>query len=61
MGEIVPPSNAILVLGAIIMLSMGILFIAGIILTSVIGLCVMALIYFPILAAERPACATGQR
>ena len=45
MGETVPPSIAMLVLGSITTLSIGALFIAGLIPAAVIGVCLMALIY----------------
>jgi len=45
MGETVPPSIAMLVLGSVTTLSIGALFIAGLIPAAVIGLCLMALIY----------------
>jgi tripartite ATP-independent transporter DctM subunit len=46
MGECVPPSIAMLVLGSITSLSMGALFIAGLMPAAVIALCLMVLIYF---------------
>ncbi len=45
MGETVPPSVAMLVLGSVTTLSIGTLFIAGLIPAAVIALCLMALIY----------------
>ena len=45
MGETVPPSIAMLVLGSVTTLSIGALFIAGLIPAAVIGICLMALIY----------------
>jgi tripartite ATP-independent transporter DctM subunit len=45
MGETVPPSIGILVLGSITTLSMAALFIGGIIPAAVIALCLMVLIY----------------
>jgi tripartite ATP-independent transporter DctM subunit len=45
MGETVPPSIGILVLGSITTLSMAALFIGGIIPAAVIAVCLMALIY----------------
>jgi tripartite ATP-independent transporter DctM subunit len=52
MGETVPPSIGILVLGSITTLSMAALFIGGIIPAAVIAVCLMALIY---LRAKRAA------
>ena len=46
MGETVPPSIPMLVLGSITTLSIGSLFIAGVIPAAVVGLCLMVLIYF---------------
>ena len=46
MGETVPPSLAMLVLGSVTTLSMGALFIAGLIPAVVVGFCLMILIYF---------------
>ncbi|MGO8868350.1 MAG: TRAP transporter large permease subunit [Alphaproteobacteria bacterium] len=45
MGETVPPSIAMLILGSITKLSMAALFIAGLVPAAVIALCLMALIY----------------
>ena len=45
MGETVPPSIAMLVLGSVTTLSVGSLFIAGLIPALVVALCLMALIY----------------
>jgi tripartite ATP-independent transporter DctM subunit len=45
MGETVPPSIAMLVLGSVTTLSVGALFVGGIIPAGVIGICIMALIY----------------
>ncbi len=45
MGETVPPSIAMLVLGSVTTISVGALFVAGIIPAAVIALCIMALIY----------------
>lgn len=45
MGETVPPSIAMLVLGSITTLSMAALFIAGLIPAAVIAVCLMSLIY----------------
>ncbi|MCS0497276.1 TRAP transporter large permease subunit [Ancylobacter sp. MQZ15Z-1] len=46
MGECIPPSLAMLVLGSVTSLSIGALFAAGLIPAAVIALCLMALIYF---------------
>jgi tripartite ATP-independent transporter DctM subunit len=46
MGETVPPSLPMLVLGSISSLSIGALFVAGLIPAAVIGICIMVLIYF---------------
>ncbi|HEX2654268.1 MAG TPA: TRAP transporter large permease subunit [Xanthobacteraceae bacterium] len=46
MGETVPPSIAMLVLGSITTLSMAALFLGGLIPAAVIALCLMVLIYF---------------
>jgi tripartite ATP-independent transporter DctM subunit len=46
MGECVPPSIAMLVLGSITSLSMGALFAAGLIPAAVIAVCLMLLIYW---------------
>ncbi len=45
MGETVPPSLAMLVLGSVTTLSMGALFVAGFIPAVVVGICLMLLIY----------------
>ena len=45
MGETVPPSIAILVLGSVTTLSMGALFLAGIVPAAVVAVCLMTLIY----------------
>lgn len=45
MGETVPPSIAMLVLGSITTLSMGALFMAGILPAAVMALCLMLLVY----------------
>ena len=55
MGETVPPSIAMLVLGSITTLSMAALFIGGLIPAAVIAVCLMALIYIRASrAAPRP-------
>ena len=46
MGETVPPSIAMLVLGSVTTLSIGTLFIAGLMPAAVVAVCLMALIYF---------------
>jgi tripartite ATP-independent transporter DctM subunit len=46
MGECVPPSIAMLVLGSVTSLSMGALFASGLIPAAVIALCLMALVFF---------------
>ncbi len=46
MGECVPPSIAMLVLGSVTSLSMGALFAGGLLPAAVIAVCLMALIYF---------------
>lgn len=46
MGECVPPSIAMLVLGSITSLSMGALFVGGLMPAAVIAVCLMILIYF---------------
>jgi tripartite ATP-independent transporter DctM subunit len=46
MGECVPPSIAMLVLGSITSLSMGALFVAGLVPAAVIAVCLMVLIWF---------------
>ena len=45
MGETIPPSLAMLILGSVTSLSIAAMFIGGLIPAAVIGLCVMALIY----------------
>jgi tripartite ATP-independent transporter DctM subunit len=45
MGETVPPSLAMLVLGSVTTVSMGALFLAGLIPAVVVGICLMLLIY----------------
>jgi tripartite ATP-independent transporter DctM subunit len=45
MGETVPPSIPMLVLGSVTTLSIGSLFVAGVIPAAVVGLCLMGLIY----------------
>ena len=46
MGETVPPSIAMLVLGSVTTLSIGTLFVAGLMPAAVVALCLMVLIYF---------------
>jgi tripartite ATP-independent transporter DctM subunit len=45
MGETVPPSIAMLVLGSVTSLSLGALFIAGLVPAAVVAVCLMSLIY----------------
>src|SRR5262249_28136976 len=47
MGECVPPSIAMLVLGSVTSLSVGALFAAGLMPAAVVALCLMLLIYVP--------------
>ena len=54
MGETVPPSIAMLVLGSVTTLSIGALFIAGLIPAAVIGVCLMALIYIQARRSHAP-------
>jgi len=54
MGETVPPSIAMLVLGSITSLSIAALFIGGLIPAAVIGLCLMILIYVRARIANAP-------
>jgi tripartite ATP-independent transporter DctM subunit len=54
MGETVPPSIAMLVLGSITSLSIAALFIGGLIPAAVIGVCLMALIYVRARIANAP-------
>src|SRR5579884_1445820 len=58
MGETVPPSIAMLVLGSITTISIGALFIGGLIPAAVIALCLMALI---LVRARRSSALRGQR
>lgn len=52
MGETIPPSIAMLVLGSVTPISIGTLFVAGLLPAVVIAVCLMALIY--LLARRRP-------
>ena len=54
MGETVPPSIAMLVLSSVTTLSVGALFIAGIIPAVVVGLCLMVLIYLQARLSQAP-------
>lgn len=54
MSETIPPSIAMLVLGSVTPISIGALFIAGLIPAAVIAICLMTLIY--IVARRRPPC-----
>ena len=58
MGETIPPSIAMLVLGSVTPISIGTLFIAGILPAVVIALCLMVLIY--VLARRGPARSGGR-
>ena len=55
MGECVPPSIAMLVLGSVTSLSMGALFAAGLLPAAVIALCLMALVFVRV--SQAPATA----
>ncbi len=57
MGETIPPSIAMLVLGSVTPISIGTLFVAGLLPAAVIALCLMALIY--LLARRRPRQESG--
>jgi tripartite ATP-independent transporter DctM subunit len=46
MGETVPPSIPMLVLGAVTTISIGTLFVGGLVPAAVVGVCLMGLIYF---------------
>jgi tripartite ATP-independent transporter DctM subunit len=54
MGECIPPSIAMLVLGSITKLSMIALFLAGLIPAAVVALCLMVLIYIRAMIAKTP-------
>ena len=54
MGETIPPSIAMLILGSITSLSMGALFVGGLVPAAVVGLCLMVLIYLRSLGAKWP-------
>jgi tripartite ATP-independent transporter DctM subunit len=54
MGETVPPSIAMLVLGSVTTLSVGALFIAGLIPAVVVAVCLMVLIYVQARQAQAP-------
>jgi tripartite ATP-independent transporter DctM subunit len=54
MSETIPPSIAMLVLGSVTPISIGALFIAGLIPAAVIAVCLMTLIY--VIARRRPPC-----
>ncbi len=58
MGETVPPSIAMLVLGSITSLSMAALFVGGLVPAAVVALCLMALIY---LRSRRAGTAASRR
>lgn len=53
MGETVPPSIVLLILGSITSLSTTTLFMAGLVPAAVLGLCVMALVFFRAKGTER--------
>ena len=57
MGETVPPSIAMLVLGSVTTLSVGALFIAGLVPAVVVALCLMALIYIQARQTQAPRAA----
>jgi len=52
MGECVPPSIAMLVLGSVTSLSMGALFAAGLLPAAVMALCLMVLVFFRVRKAQ---------
>ncbi len=54
MGETVPPSLPMLVLAAVTTISLGTLFIGGLIPAAVIGVCLMVLIYFQFRRSTTP-------
>jgi tripartite ATP-independent transporter DctM subunit len=54
MGETVPPSIPMLVLGAVTTISIGTLFIGGLIPAAVVGVCLMVLIYFQFRTSTMP-------
>ena len=54
MGETVPPSIAMLVLGSVTTISVGALFVAGVIPAAVIAICIMTLIYIQARRANEP-------
>ena len=54
MGETVPPSIAMLIVGSITSVSLAAMFIGGIIPAAVMALCLMALIYVRARAAGAP-------
>jgi tripartite ATP-independent transporter DctM subunit len=53
MGETVPPSIPMLVLGSVTTLSIGTLFVAGLLPAAVIGVCLMLLIYLQFRRSDR--------
>ena len=61
MGETVPPSIAMLIVGSITSVSVGGMFIGGLIPAAVMALCLMALIYVRARASGTPAHAPRQR
>ncbi len=54
MGETVPPSIPMLVLGAVTTISIGTLFVGGLIPAAVVGVCLMTLIYFQFRKSNMP-------
>ncbi|HTU01053.1 MAG TPA: TRAP transporter large permease subunit, partial [Candidatus Sulfotelmatobacter sp.] len=54
MGETVPPSIPMLVLGAVTTISIGTLFVGGLIPAAVVGVCLMALVYWQFRKSTRP-------
>jgi tripartite ATP-independent transporter DctM subunit len=59
MGECVPPSIAMLVLGSVTSLSMGALFAAGLLPAAVIALCLMALVFVRVRKAQSTVVVRG--
>ncbi len=57
MGETVPPSIPMLVLGSVTTLSIGSLFIGGLMPAAVVGICLMVLIYFQSRQSSAPRAA----
>jgi tripartite ATP-independent transporter DctM subunit len=61
MGECVPPSIAMLVLGSVTSLSMGALFASGLLPAAVIAVCLMALVFFRARGAQPDGAAVVSR